>query len=177
MTTDRTPVNNNQFDDKSGRTWTINLTFGILRTIKSLGVDLGNLEQLGPVWGKILIDDELALSVVWKAIAATDISEDDWLSQMDGGTLEAAREALLGALRNFSPAKQAMIAAGAAKIHENYLKAIDTATEKIEKLTDEVVQRAMNRLNGKQSGKRRHTSRVSSAISTTNGRLGKRSAL
>ena len=164
----------NQFQDKAGQSHAIELNYALLRPIKALGVDLGNLEELGAVWGKLLLDDDLALRVVWLALGRSGQPEEDWLATMDGGTLEAAREALLGALENFTPAKRQMIAAGAAKIHEQYKKAIAETVQRIEAITDETIQRAMKKLNQKPPGTRQPRSPASSAAGTTTGRSGKR---
>ena len=143
------------FEDLDGHEWTVALNFITLREIKKLGVDLGVVEKLGPVWAKILSEDELALRVIWQAVEKSDeTSEDDWLGRMDGETLEAARDALLGAIENFSPAKRVMIAASAAKVHEKYREAIAEAATRISSLTDETIQRAMKKLRQRPPGRK-----------------------
>jgi hypothetical protein len=132
------------------------LNFITLREIKELGVDLGVVEKLGPVWAKILSEDELALRVIWQAVEKSDeTSEDDWLGRMDGETLEAARDALLGAIENFSPAKLGMIRASAAKIQESYQRAIVETTLEISNLTDETIERAKKKLRQRPPGRKR----------------------
>jgi hypothetical protein len=130
---------NNTFTDTQGRTWTVELDFSKLRKIKK-HADLGNIEQIGRTWAEILSDDQKALDVIWLAIGA-DIAEDEWLAGMNGDTLEAARDALLAALMDFTPpSKQDMVKAAAAKVHQKYREAIQEATRLIETLTSETVE-------------------------------------
>lgn len=147
------PPEPNSFTDLSGQSHQIELSFRSLRAIKVCGVDFGKIDQVGVAWAAILADDELALRVIRAALGDAAPSEAEWLAQMDGATLEAAREALLGALINFSPAKRQMIAAGAAKIQQKYQQAIDEATTRIENLTDESIDRAERQLQRKQHRK------------------------
>ncbi len=129
----------NSFDDTHGRTWSIELDFAKLRKIKK-HADLGNIEQIGRIWAEILSDDQKALAVIWLTLDA-DISEDQWLAAMNGETLEAARDALLAALMDFTPpSKQDMVKAAAAKVHQKYQEAIQEATRLIETLTNETIE-------------------------------------
>jgi hypothetical protein len=108
------------FTDKSGRTWLLELNFANARQIRTeLQVDFGFAEGFAQTWGGLLYDEQKLLAVVWRLIkpAAGELTEDEWLANMDGERLEAAREALLHAIENFTqPLKRELITTSTAKM-------------------------------------------------------------
>lgn len=156
-----------QFQDLTGRTWMLELDFVKLRRLKlELGIDLGDLEALGIAWGKLLTDDDRALSVIWLVIAesAGSLGEEDWLRQMDGPTLKAAIDALLVALVNFTlPEKRAKLIP-VAKLNTKYWEIVNQGAETLDRMTDKAIERAVAQL-----GMQPPRSPASSATSTING--------
>lgn len=143
------------------------MDFAKLREIrKRTQLDFGNVEVFGQTWANILIDDQKALACIWVAISdRAALTEEEWLSAMDGETLEAGCDALLVAMRNFTrPLKRGMIDAGAAKIHERYKKTIQAAERTIAAITDETTREAI-----KQLGTQQQIAQESSDTSTTVG--------
>lgn len=146
-----------KFNDLKGREYYIHLDFATLRTIRAIGVDFGNTAELGRVWAEVLMDDLKALEAIWIAVAGTRrgeqcggvkteagmVTHDEWLQAMDGGTLEAAREALRQAVVNFTPpAKRAMATAATEGVMKQYRQLCSEATAQITTLVDEAVSHA-----------------------------------
>lgn len=132
------------FRDKKNREWTIELDFGLLQAIKDgARVDLGEVDQLAQTWAKILYDDSLALQAIWLAVQteakAKDCDRSEFLSSMDGDTLENARACLGVAVESFTtPRKRGMASKAINGIQEGMKSAIAQA----EKAIEEEIQKA-----------------------------------
>lgn len=153
-----------KFSDLKGREYFPHLDFAKLRKIRDIGIDLGNVEQFGKSWAIVLSDDLKALEVVWLTVRRDDCDQDEFLSAMDGDTLEAARLALGEAIANFtSPLKRGTIRESMAAVMKAYQQAIDEAEENIRAVLNEGIDRAL------QLGKLPQNVRESLATSTSTG--------
>lgn len=152
------------FSDRKGREYFPRLDFVKLRRIREIGVDLGNVEELGKAWAGLLVDDLKALDVIWLASRRDDITADDFQSAMDGDTLEAAREALRQAIVNFTPpARRATAEVATQKVMEGYLAAVADAERQVREIV------ATGLENAKQHGMRPPELPALLATSTING--------
>jgi hypothetical protein len=156
------------FTDTAGREWHLALDYQKLRAIRSAtGLDFGETERVAEHWSRILASDTVALDVIWIALAdrTAGVSQDQWLSAMDGQRLEAAREALLAAIINFTPPlKKGMVEEGAVVVMKRYKEAIQQAEATIRELTEATTKAALDRL-----GIAPPSAPASSAISTNAG--------
>jgi hypothetical protein len=137
------------FNAADGREWQIELDYGLLRLLrKTPGVDFGVPEKFGEVWADLLLNDDRALKVLWRCVEQdADVSEDEWLSSMDGEALEAGLRALAAAVVNFTPPRRRlMIVETIKQIDAGILKAIEAATTNVRELTDERAKAAIEAL-------------------------------
>lgn len=163
----------NRFKDLSGREWVLELNRGkMLRIRAELDVDLGDVEQLGRTVAKLLHDDDLLVDVLWATLAdrAGDVTLADFNEQLDGETIEAAKDALIEAVYFFTqPGKRALMRKATTALMETYRKAIAEAETRVEKAMRDATERASNRL-----GTSATRSPGSLGISTTPGRSARR---
>jgi hypothetical protein len=135
-TTQSNPIETQTFTDKSGRAWLLELNFANARQIRTeLQVDFGFAEGFAQTWGSLLYDEQKLLSVIWRLIkpAAGELTEDEWLANMDGERLETAREALLAAVENFTqPLKRELITTSTAKMMQVWREAVSESGQRIE---------------------------------------------
>jgi hypothetical protein len=179
------------YTDAKGREWHLALSFVKLRTIRDqIGVDLGKLQNIGRAWAELLFDDEKSLEAVWIAIdpkpddcctadsafcyienEIPEITHDDWLAAMDGPLLDRARDALKGAIENFTqPLKRNLLLQGMGGVDEGYKLILAEAENQVRKGTAAAVARATAAV---RRGRPATNAPGSSDTSTTVGRSGK----
>lgn len=96
-----------QFRDKHGRLYTLELTYGLGRRVKQhRGVDLLNVTD-GKTF-QLLADRDLLVDVLWDFLEATcldghGLDRDEFEDSMDGAAIAAAGDALVAAIVGFSP--------------------------------------------------------------------------
>lgn len=103
-----------QFSDSQGRAWTLRLTLGHRNGLKALGVDTANFHTALDTITRLTAFDADRLVAVCRLLTVEPVP-DDYADAWDGGTIDAAAEALADAVTDFylsrSPA-----AAKAAKV-------------------------------------------------------------
>jgi uncharacterized protein (DUF1778 family) len=93
------------FKDRSGKDWPIGLTVGAVKRVKDeTGVDLLDLthhERAQPLIEKINGDPFILCEVIFSAVQPT-ITKEVFAEGLDGDAIEAAAEALWGAITDFT---------------------------------------------------------------------------
>lgn len=123
-----------QFTDAKGRTWTLSLTIGQARKIRSeTGVDFGAIGD-GKIFFGLASDPYLLGQVLWTLVepAATSrgVGVDDFLDGIDGDVLESATASLTTAIVNFTPTPlRNAVAVIVEKTRQAQAVAVETATE------------------------------------------------
>mgnify|MGYP007067569099 CR=1 FL=1 len=132
------------FKDKTGRSWDIELNVGAARKLKSrcgldfdhiITFDRGNRPRDVSALEKLAEDSLLLFEVIFvlcqKQIAEAGLDEDAFAELFDGDTIEAATEALLDEIVNFSRPAQRKVLLQLRKISKNYSEKAGRELEKI----------------------------------------------
>lgn len=95
------------FKDCLGREWSLSLTVGKLKPLAAMGLNIGKLAEAGESLGTVLFGDpeKVLVPAAW-ILASVDeakCSPESFADGFDGPTLEAAGEAILNAVIDFSP--------------------------------------------------------------------------
>lgn len=175
------------FNDLAGDEWRLELSFAGLARIKArTGLDFGDLKQIGRAWSLTLFDDLLAIEAVWIALGGSDGADDaavamvkgesvtklDFLENVDGVVLNAAREALREAIENFTPPlKRTILQEGLGAVNETFRQLLTEAAAEVRAATQPAIAKAMSLY---RSGKLAPSGREYSATSTTTGRRERR---
>ena len=99
----------NTFTDGKGRTWRLGLTVGMIRSIRErTGLEFGKLIATERGLAEFLFGDpETFARVLWIMVEAdaekAKVEPEDFAYAIDGPTIEAATQALLGAIADFFP--------------------------------------------------------------------------
>lgn len=113
------------FTDRSGKAWPITLTIGSLKRVKAeTGIDLLDLahhERCAQLVDRIQSDPFLLCDVIFSAVQP-DITKEQFAESFDGDVVEAATEALLKSITDFSQSQRRPLLA---KVLDK-LKALDT---------------------------------------------------
>lgn len=104
------------FKDIKGRVWELQISVGSVRRIKgAFGIDIGNIMSFTDsgkpsVLDQIGDDVQLLFGIIWllceKQATGRGIDEQAFLDAMDGDSVEAAADALLDEIVNFSQPAQ-----------------------------------------------------------------------
>ena len=134
-----------KFNDSKGRSWTLAISIGLARKIRSeTGVDFGAIGD-GRIFFGLASDPYLLGQVLWLLVepSATSrgIGVDEFLDGIDGDVLESATEALTSAIVNFTPSPlRNAVAAIVEKTRQAQEVAVETATEwAAEQMTAEAI--------------------------------------
>lgn len=97
-----------QFTDRDGRTWSLGVTVGDLKPLREFGFDLNKIVGAGSGLGEILFaEPERLVGVLYhlceKQAEKAGVTPEAFACLFDGPTIEAAGEALLEAVIDFSP--------------------------------------------------------------------------
>ena len=140
----------NRFTDLTGREWVLELTRGKgLRMRAELAVDIGDVENFGKTWARLLIDDDKFVAVLWATIADRrgELTLEEFNDALDGETIEAAKDAFLEAVYLFTqPGKRALFRKATTALQETYRTAIAEAETKVQAAMREATARASSRL-------------------------------
>ena len=138
-----------KFQTSDGKDWTLVLTIGLVRRLKTIGVDFGGLET-GDQFIAIVGDPLTFADVLWilceSAAQSRDIDRDAFEESLGGDSLSQAETAFRGAVVNFihDPQRKAVVAKVLEKAHEAKVKIVEAATAMIsgeqgEEMMDKVV--------------------------------------
>ena len=99
------------FEDREGRLWTLDITFGIARQLKAsdAAVDLIDAQGVAKVFARLSSDPLVLVDIVWQLVEGQaekrhKVTRDDFESSLTGGTIEAMANALVAAITNFTRA-------------------------------------------------------------------------
>jgi len=153
------PTRVNQFSDTEGRNWVVKVT---VNRIKELRRDIGlNLaEALDPqktVINELQNNVEVLANTVWVCCKDTkqeiDVDADMFCEALSGEVLDAATEALIGAIIDFFPKGKTELLRQSLAINSRMKeRAKSQMAEHLTEITDEVIDQALVLL-VKQSGK------------------------
>ena len=155
------------FKDSQGREYKPVLDFAKLREIRKLtGIDLGVVTELGQSWLRILDSADVAATCLWVAVSdRAGITEDEFLSALDAERVEEGCDALLEAVRNFTPPRmRGLVDKGPVFIHQNYKEVIELQEAIVQAATKRATEEAIERL-----GMQQQSAPESSATLTTAG--------
>lgn len=139
-------VTTTTFTDTKGRTWDVSLTMGAARRVERSDFSeitdrkVSILKIDRDLFMSLLSDGPLAMAVVWAIIQPQvqevlmelpeDQREEEFLDALDGPAVEAAREALWGALIGFFPEHRTALSTCRTK----WKKAVDRVGRSLEEL-------------------------------------------
>lgn len=126
-----------EFKDLEGREWSVRLDIAAARRLREAGHDIVDYEQAGETIAD-LFNDEIALGEAVYAICrsqadARDVSEESFLSSLNGECVAKAREALFAAMPDFfSGPKRDVITAMLAELHRQLKAETNKAIRKMQ---------------------------------------------
>jgi hypothetical protein len=115
-----------EFKDSADRTWSLELTFATVEHVKRAAkLTLSFTDKIGEAWAQLIIDDELALRVVWAIIESqaqeAECTREQFDAAMNGARLSAAIVGLRAAILELSnPRRRALVAAAMDEIEKSY---------------------------------------------------------
>lgn len=105
-----------QFKDSEGRTWDIVTDLGAARRLRRAGHDIIDFESAGEKIPTFYVDEidmgEALYAICQPQAMDNAVSEDEFLSSIDGDVTESAREALMAALPDFFSGRKRDIVSG-----------------------------------------------------------------
>jgi hypothetical protein len=126
------------FEDMQGREWEVAVNFDTLdRIAEETKLSFGNLQKLPEIWAKLLLEDVLAIDVIWLSLVREDdqLTKKDWLKNMDGKALAKALDAFEAAFcLHVGTAKAKVVTKTLAKIRKGFDQAINKALANIDKV-------------------------------------------
>lgn len=124
------------FKDSKGREYDCKVSLATAIELKKIGVDIGHHLD-GKLWQQL--SEDPALLVTTLAMACADslkshgIDEMELASSLDGDSLDAASEALLDAITDFSPPR---VRAAIRKVMDKSNQAMNLATDRLNQAVD-----------------------------------------
>ena len=139
------------FSDVDGRTWQLRLTIGNVRRIRdAAGVDFANITD-GKVFLELGADVEKFARVLWvlceQQAEFHQLDPEKFVEAFDGATIDAAAEALIAAILNFTRASmraplQTVIQAALSSRQKSLTEVASLASYRVAQLADQATEKA-----------------------------------